>query len=219
MSARVVGRAVSIAVTDTGPGIDPAHHEEIFEEFRRLDAGQSMGMGLGLAIVQRASRMLDHPVRLTSAAGQGATFAIEAPLAAAGILRSAAPGAVQRGVGVSTVLVLDNEEAILEGMRAMLGGWGVKVRAAATLEQARTLVRRGRTPPDVILADYHLAAGALGDEAVAVLRADIGAEVPAVIITADRMPDLRDRLVASGLHVLQKPVKPAQLRALLASVR
>ncbi|WP_375286554.1 NahK/ErcS family hybrid sensor histidine kinase/response regulator, partial [Sphingomonas sp.] len=218
MSARVIGRTVSIAVADTGPGIDPAHHGEVFEEFRRLDTGKSQGMGLGLAIVQRASRMLEHPIRLDSALGEGATFSIEAPLAAAGLRSFALPAAAQRGVGVASVLVLDNEAAILDGMRAMLGGWGVRVRTAATLEEARALVRRARTPPDVILADYHLAAG-FGDAAVAVLRADLGVEVPAVIITADRMPDLRDRLVASGLHVLPKPVKPAQLRALLASVR
>ena len=93
------------------------------------------------------------------------------------------------------------------------------MRTAASLDEARTVVRRARTTPDVILADYHLGDGAVGDEAVAALRHEIGYAVPAVIITADRMPDLRERLTASGLHVLQKPVKPAQLRALLASVR
>ena len=219
MSARADGREVSIAVADTGPGIDPAHHDEIFEEFRRLDSGTAQGMGLGLAIVQRAGRMLGHPVRLDSAPGAGATFSIQAPLAASGILRAAPAVAVPRGIGVSSVLVLDNEPAILDGMRAMLGGWGVRVRTATTLEEARTVLRRARTTPDVILADYHLGDGAVGDEAVAALRVEIGESVPAVIITADRMPDLRERLIASGLHVLQKPIKPAQLRALLASVR
>ena len=219
MSARHEGRSVVIAVADTGPGIDPADHDEIFEEFRRLDTGGTQGMGLGLAIVRRASRMLGHPVRLASAPGEGATFTIEVPFAALGLMRLPAAAASPRGIGVSSVLVLDNEESILAGMRAMLGGWGVKVRTATTLAQARTQVRRAREAPDMILADYHLGAGALGDEAVAALRKEIGTPVPAVIITADRMPDLRERLLGAGLHVLQKPVKPAQLRALLASVR
>ena len=219
MTARTSGGAVSLAVADTGPGIDAAHHEEIFEEFRRLEGGNTQGMGLGLAIVQRAGRMLDHPIALASAPGRGATFTIEAPLAASGILRAPVTVAAPRGIGVSSVLVLDNEPAILDGMRAMLGGWGVRVRTAATLDEARTVLRRARTTPDVILADYHLGEGVLGDEAVAALRYEIGHAVPAVIITADRMPDLRERLIASGLHVLQKPIKPAQLRALLASVR
>lgn len=219
MSARQDGRSVAITVADTGPGIDPAHHAEIFEEFRRLDAGASQGIGLGLAIVQRASRMLGHPITLSSALGAGATFSIEAPLAASGILRLPTVATPTRGIGVSTVLVLDNEESILAGMQAMLGGWGVRVRTAASLDDARAIVRRSRLRPDVILADYHLGSETLGDVAVATLRADIGAEIPAAIITADRMPDLRERLIASGLHVLQKPVKPAQLRALLASVR
>lgn len=219
MTARAEGRSVAITVADTGPGIDPSHHAEIFDEFRRLNTGASQGIGLGLAIVQRASRMLGHPVRVDSALGAGAIFSIEAPLAAAGVAGATASAAPARGLGVSTVLVLDNEESILAGMQAMLGGWGVRVRTAATLEDARAIVRRSRLRPDVILADYHLGSDTLGDAAVATLREDIGAKVPAAIITADRMPDLREQLLAAGLHVLQKPVKPAQLRALLASVR
>ncbi|MEP9403711.1 NahK/ErcS family hybrid sensor histidine kinase/response regulator [Sphingomonas sp. VNH70] len=219
MAARQDGSAVEITVADTGPGIDAAHHSEIFEEFRRLDAGASQGIGLGLAIVQRASRMLDHPIALKSAPGDGATFSVAVPLAVTGTARLPAPATPVRGIGVSTVLVLDNEESILAGMKAMVGGWGVRVHTAASLDDARAMVRRTRLRPDVILADYHLGGDTRGDAAVAALRADIGAEVPAAIITADRMPALRERLIASGLHVLQKPVKPAQLRALLASVR
>ena len=216
MTARRDGATVSIAVSDTGPGIEAAHHGEIFEEFRRLDPGSTQGIGLGLAIVQRAGRMLGHPIGLSSALGAGATFSIDAPLAAAGLMAPQTGVLSPRGIGVSDVLVLDNEEAILAGMDAMLSGWGVRVRTAATLDEARRLVRRSRRAPDVILADYHLSDGELGDEAIAVLRRDLGRETPAAIITADRMPDLMQRLTASGLHVLQKPIKPAQLRALLA---
>ncbi len=218
MEARQNGRTVTITVSDTGPGIDPKHHAEIFEEFRRLDAGSARGIGLGLAIVERASRMLDHPVRVDSRRGEGATFSIDTPLVAAGIVRGAPVAVPPRGIAVRNVLVLDNERAILDGMRAMLRGWGVRVRTAATLAGARRIVRRANGAIDVILADYHLGDGQVGDEAVAVLRRDLGHDVPAVIITADRMPDLRERLTGDGLHVLQKPLKPAQLRALLARI-
>jgi CheY-like chemotaxis protein len=53
---------------------------------------------------------------------------------------------------------------------------------------------------------------------VIALRRDWGVKVPAVILTADRTPALRDQLLASGFSVLTKPVKPAQLRALLSRV-
>jgi len=162
--------------------------------------------------------MLDHPVRVDSRRGEGATFSIDTPLVAAGIVRGAPVAVPPRGIAVRNVLVLDNERAILDGMRAMLRGWGVRVRTAATLAGARRIVRRANGAIDVILADYHLGDGQVGDEAVAVLRRDLGYDVPAVIITADRMPDLRERLTGDGLHVLQKPLKPAQLRALLARI-
>ena len=216
MVAEAVGRTVSIAVSDTGPGIDPRHHREIFEEFRRLDAAHTRGIGLGLAIVERASRMLGHPVRIESRLGQGATFRIDAPLVAVGVMRQSRASTPARGIAIRHVLVLDNEPAILDGMRAMLRGWSVKVRTAATLADARRAMRRWDQPIDVILADYHLADGDLGDAAVETLRADLGRDVPAIIITADRMPDLREALIAKRMHVLHKPVKPAQLRALLA---
>lgn len=210
------GRAV-IAVSDTGPGIDPAHHQFIFEEFRRLDTGSSRGIGLGLAIVQRAGRMLGHPIALDSAPGRGSTFSVAMPLAALG-LRSAGPAAptARRGLGARAVLVVDNEQTILDGMRAVLEGWGCRVLAALGEEEASRFADADLAAVDVILADYHLSDGRTGDDAVAALRRRLGRAAPAVIITADRMPDLRDRLVAAGLHVLQKPVKPAQLRALLA---
>lgn len=219
MTAHCVGGEVCMAISDTGPGIDPRHHAEIFEEFRRLDGRNGPGIGLGLAIVQRAGRMLGHPIRLDSAPGAGSTFTVAAPLAAVGV-QSRTPVTVtsSRGIGARAVLVLDNERAILDGMRAVLEGWGCRVVTALDEDAARGASPADTAAIDVILADYHLENGITGDAAVARLRAHLGRPVPAVIITADRMPALRDALIAQGLHVLQKPVKPAQLRALLAQL-
>ncbi|URW76342.1 PAS-domain containing protein [Sphingomonas donggukensis] len=219
MSARCAGGAVTIAVSDTGPGIDPAHHAEIFDEFRRLGATATPGIGLGLAIVQRAARMLDHRVDVTSALGSGATFAVTAPLAAFGI-RSATPrcAAKRRGIGARAILVIDNEPTILEGMEALLGGWGCRVLTALSGAGARAFAADETAAIDLILIDYHLGDGALGDAEALGMRRHLGRDVPVVIITADRMPALRDQLSARGFHVLQKPVKPAQLRALITSL-
>ena len=216
MAAAIDGDRVRIAVSDTGPGIDPQHHAEIFEEFRRLNAGHERGMGLGLAIVQRAGRMLDHSVDVESALGQGSTFSVTVPLAPAGTRAIRAAEAPRRGLAARTMLVVDNESTILEGMRAVLEGWGCEVLTAGDALEARAAVAGRVTPVDVILADYHLGDGITGDAVVADLRARLDRPTPAVIITADREPALRERLLATGLHVLRKPVKPAQLRALLA---
>lgn len=217
MVVRFAGSAAVIAVVDTGPGIDRAHHHEIFEEFRRIDKGGPRGIGLGLAIVQRASRMLNHPIGLDSAPGRGSTFTVTAPLAAAGIKSGGpAPSMLRRPMSGRTVLVIDNEETILDGMRAVLEGWGCDVLTAVDAEAAAGDARLATV--DMILADYHLSDDKTGDAAIAAIRARLPRAVPAVVITADRTPELRERLQGAGLHVLQKPVKPAQLRALLASL-
>jgi CheY-like chemotaxis protein len=219
MTASCRGGEVEVAISDTGPGIDPRHHGEIFEEFRRLDGRNGPGIGLGLAIVERAGRMLGHPIRLDSAIGAGSTFTVGVPLAAVGVRSRRSPVHTGgRGIGARAVLVLDNEQTILDGMRAVLEGWGCRVVTALDEAAVHAAPPGAIAEIDVILADYHLEDGITGDAAVARIRARLGRRVPAVIITADRMPSLRDALVAEGLHVLQKPVKPAQLRALLAQL-
>lgn len=219
MAVHCVGGDAVVAVEDSGPGIDPLYHREIFEEFRRIDKNGTRGIGLGLAIVQRASRMLGHPIGLDSEPGRGSVFTVTAPLAATGIQSGAQlPGALRRPMSGRSVLVIDNEETILEGMRAVLEGWGCDVLTAVDAEAAEAECGPALAGIDLILADYHLSDDKRGDAAITHLRHHLARQVPAVMITADRTPELRERLQAAGLHVLQKPVKPAQLRALLASL-
>ncbi len=69
-------------------------------------------------------------------------------------------------------------------------------------------------PPDVIIADYHLDEGD-GIEAIGSLRAAFGADIPAILATADRSAEVRETALRARISVLHKPLKPAQLRALL----
>ena len=219
MTATCHGGQVHITIADTGPGIDACHHAEIFEEFRRLDGRNGPGIGLGLAIVQRAARMLGHAITLRSAPGEGSAFTVVVPLAAMGVQSpSSAKTVSSRGIGARGILVLDNEQTILDGMRAVLEGWGCRVSTALDENAVRAAPLDTLESVDVILADYHLVDGVTGDVAIGNIRQYLGRPIPAVIITADRTPALRDDLTGQGLHVLQKPVKLAQLRALLAQL-
>lgn len=219
MAARSTPAGIVISVTDTGPGIAAADQLLIFEEFRRLGKrGENdtveRGMGLGLAIVQRAARMLDLPIGLISAPGEGACFSITVPAAAPASAHTGGPAAAaSAGVGRTTVLVIDNEPSILAGMQAVLEGWGCQVLTAPDRREALACARR--RPVDLLLADYHLADGITGDTVVEQVRSACGRVIPAAILTADRTPELKDSLSAAGLTVLNKPVKPAQLRALM----
>ena len=129
------------------------------------------------------------------------------------------PVAVDRGQLLgTTVLCIDNEPKILDGMETLLGGWGCRVIKAPDLGTALAALAETRAVPNGLLIDYHLDRGN-GIEAIAELRRRFGAELPAILITADRSPRVRDLARAQDAQVLNKPVKPAALRALMAQWR
>lgn len=209
---------VRISVVDSGPGIAIDKQALVFEEFRRLDTRTS-GKGLGLAIVKRASDMLGHPITLDSAPGRGSTFAICLPAGEPVADPDSEPNIVGRDRTMRglNVLVIDNERAIQTGMSILLAGWGCTVRAAGGFADATALFADD-AKPDIILIDYHLNDGETGDHVIDRLRVHFGGPVPAVMISADRGKDLKVRLDACGIPLLSKPVKPAQLRALLRTM-
>jgi CheY-like chemotaxis protein len=112
------------------------------------------------------------------------------------------------------VLAIDNEPRVLEGMRALLEKWGCVVATAAGLADSPSAMRAFSAAPDVIIADYHLDDGD-GLAAIGALRAAFGADIPAILATADRSVEVREAALREQIAILHKPVKPAQLRALL----
>lgn len=225
VGCRRVADGVRIEVLDTGPGIPPDKLEAVFEEFRRLEGdrptGRDRGMGLGLAIVQRAGRMLDTPIGLRSVVGKGSAFTVTVPLGSK--KRPAMPAPARSTVPASPltgarILVIDNEQAILDGMGALLRGWGCQVQVAPCADSAMDALPALGGWPDVIIADYHLENGALGVDAIARIIQARGHDIPAMVITANRTADVHERVQHDGYALLTKPVKPAQLRALVTQL-
>jgi CheY-like chemotaxis protein len=224
VGARRRGDRLGFEVWDTGLGIPASKRRLVFREFKRLDQGARVarGLGLGLSIVERIARVLDHPIALSSQPGRGSMFRVEAPVVA-GEARSVVPiGAPRRAatpLSGFSVLAIDNEPAVLDGMRTLLGGWGCAVATAASLDEARATLEAAPVPPRVIIADYHLDRGQDGLAAIAGLRALLAPDHPAILLTADRSAGVRAAAEAMGVHVLHKPLKPAALRALLTQWR
>lgn len=218
VACTVNAATIHVSVTDSGPGIAADKQALVFDEFRRFDTRTS-GKGLGLAIVKRASDMLGHRVTLESAPGCGSTFAIDLPVGEPVADPDSGPATVGRDRTMRglNVLVIDNERAIQTGMRTLLSGWGCAVQTAGSFTEATGLFAPGEMP-DIILIDYHLNDGETGDRALDQLRAHFARPVPAVMISADRGKELKARLDADGIPLLNKPVKPAQLRALLRTM-
>ena len=222
MGCRRDGGRLRIEVLDTGPGIPNAKLGVIFQEFQRLHADDdgSTGLGLGLSIVERIARVLDSEIGVRSALGKGSRFSITVPITTDIIRQMPAKRQPARPAGLAgtvTVLVIDNEKTILDGMELLLGGWGYVVHLAQNGAEALAALEGSATKIDMILADYHL----LREDGISViskLRQRARRPIPAVLITADRSPAVADAALAHDIHMLRKPVKSAALRAAMAHV-
>jgi signal transduction histidine kinase len=219
VGCRRVRGAARIEVWDTGLGIAPNQQRTVFEEFQRLDQGARVarGLGLGLSIVERLGRVLGQPVGLNSRPGIGSVFFVTAPIGKPRPQSREESGApliaMNEPLSGLKVLAIDNEPRVLEGMRALMSRWGCAVTTAHGLPEARDALKTSGAP-DVVIADYHLDEGN-GIEAIRALRDEFGWTVPAVLATADRSPEVRDEAAKANIVVLNKPLKPAPLRAQL----
>ncbi|GHA99825.1 hybrid sensor histidine kinase/response regulator [Modicisalibacter luteus] len=224
LGCRRRGERLSIEVWDTGPGIPESKLTEIFQEFRRLDQASrhkesEKGLGLGLSIADRMSRVLDHPIKVRSWEGVGTLFSVSVPTVAARASDKTAEDIPSRRAGNklagARVICIDNETLILEGMKAMLTGWGCEVFTATSIGGAKSILRHLDSDPDAILADYHLDNEVTGLMALEALAERCQGPVPGIVITADRTDEVAEEIKRAGYQLLLKPVRPAALRALL----
>ncbi len=216
------GDNLRIDVYDTGVGIPESKRRDIFVEFHRLEQGAKIarGLGLGLSIVERVARVLGCAIEVESHGGRGSHFAVAVPRSNAAPVELPARDNTRIDPGQlagTTALCIDNEPSVLDGMETLLQGWGCGVIKAPDLDIALAAIEESEAMPNGLLVDYHLDHGN-GIEAIIALRARCG-DLPAILITADRSPVVREQARAQGIQVLHKPIKPAALRALLAQWR
>lgn len=223
LAARRRGSDIRIEVWDTGPGIPESERERIFEEFQRgstsLDKHRG-GFGLGLSIVTRMAQTLEHPLDMCTRPGRGTRFAILAPAtnATSPQPEPAAPThATGQTIGLAhtRVLIVDNDPCVVEAMVNLLSRWECEARTAHDLDEIGRLISTSDFRPEILLADFHLDFGTFGTQAIKLVRAALDPDVPAIIITADRSDDIVAAARQLNCEVLHKPIRPAELRALM----
>lgn len=216
--ARSTSTHLNIEVWDTGCGILPSELPHVFDEYYQVGRGErdrSHGLGMGLAIVKRLAQLLQHRLEVSSVPGRGTLFRVGIPL---GDL----PPDLQEDVApVDTlpmtidrprmVLVVDDEDAIREGLRVLLQEWGFQVMTAATAAQAEAAVAALEGHVDLVLSDLHLGDGDDGQDVVATVRRMCGRDVPAILVTGETARERLQRLDAGGDPVMFKPVRPREL--------
>jgi len=212
VACRRRGARLRVEVRDSGPGIAADAQELIFHEFVQLDnpeRSQEKGLGLGLAIVRRLSKLLDLPLELRSRPGRGSVFAVEVPTAdAAQGAQARVPGSLE---GVR-VLLVQADPGAFAATASLLAEWGCE--AAAIDPIAGEDTAPAETDVLILLPPPSDLAGGL--ETLARLRARPGlADVPAVLVADDTGEELRASARAANVHVLAHPLRPSRLRALL----
>lgn len=171
-------------------------------------------MGLGLAIVERACGLLNHPLSLWSEPGKGSAFFVSLPLCsnakvhAKGVLDITQPA--QSTLDNLIVLLVENDDAVRRAMTLQLEKWGVSVLDVNGPGEVDELLGELGILPDLIIADYHLDDGATGLDLLGGIERAHG-RIPSMIVTANRCPDLRRTCRSKDITLLYKPIDPAQL--------
>ena len=200
------GTFVDVAVRDTGRGIPQKDLARVFEEFYQVDnpeRDRARGLGLGLSIVQRLSRLLDIPLDLQSELGVGTRVCLRLPKA-----ELTEPAPVHHDIDSAAIplchmLVLDDEAGVRVAMKTLLESLGCQVTLAADTDEAMRLA--SIDPPDVVLADFRLRGDESGIKAIRKLRQQ-HPHLPAMLISGDTAQDRLIEAQEAGLRLLHKPV-------------
>ena len=224
VAARARGPVVWIDVCDTGIGIADEHLGRIFDEFYQIGnpgRDRAQGLGIGLSIVQRLSRLLAHPLQVRSRLHHGSRFRLVLPAVSA---LGVAPLAARSGAALPLpqhVLLIDDEAAIRQAVTGLLKAHGVTIDAVASEAEAEAVLvqaAQGSTPVQVLLCDVRLADGADGLAVAQRLRARFGPGLQVLLITGETAPQRQQQMLDSGLQVLLKPVAADRLLQTLASL-
>jgi CheY-like chemotaxis protein/anti-sigma regulatory factor (Ser/Thr protein kinase) len=208
-----------LEVHDTGIGIPAEHLTWIWEEFHQVsnpERDRNRGLGLGLAIVQRLSVLLGHPVDVRSTPGQGSVFSILLPLGRSEP-QPTSVAAIEKPNETRLVVLVDDDAIVLLGLKAMLKEWGYDVLAASSTDQALDALKKDGRHPDMVIVDYRLREQRKGTEAVLRVREACGENIPGIILTGETGTEAEKDAADHGLALIHKPVTPRQLSAVLNS--
>ena len=217
---------LTLAVEDSGHGIDPAFLPYVFDRFTQSDPSSNRrhgGLGLGLSIVKQLTALHGGTVRAFSAGeGQGARFVVVLPRVASAAQSTGehsnlgeldgehTPRGRLRG---RTVLVVEDDEDAREILVTLLGAEAATSLQADGYEEAIECLERNAAV-EVLVSDIGMA-GQDGYDLIREIRrreAGSGRKLLAVALTAFARPKDRDAALAAGFDAhCAKPLRPDEL--------
>lgn len=206
------GKTATLWVMDQGIGIEAGEHQRVFDEFYRVSSpGNDIeGIGLGLAILRRMADLLGVRVIFGSSPGKGTAVGIQGLLLAtdAPVAMTIAPRLPKSLLHGARVALIEDDQAVLVSTQLLMERWGCQVQPFRTAPSTAIAC-------DVIVADYDLGGPTTGVEAIRLIRAGQGQNIPAIIVTAHDEERVRDAVADPSLPILSKPTHPAELRSVM----
>jgi len=176
-------------------------------------------MGLGLAIVERACGLLNHPLTFSSELSKGSVFRVRIPLVSSKLEQIDGPktsGALVKGAQTPLVsLLIESGAGADEPLTETLEDWGINTIDASDSDQAIQLLQEIGITPDVIVVNHPGASSGADLDPIKEIRSTFG-PIPAVLITAARQKALVASAKETNVLLLQKPIEPRHLRSILA---
>lgn len=222
VALRQRGGACVFQVWDTGTGIGREHLDRIYDEFYQVanpNRDRKKGLGLGLAIARRISRLLGYELACRSTPGKGSVFEVRIPLTA---LRhtAAAPGAATPGDAADVEIfrgkrlaVLEDDELVAQALKQWLTACGIEVcvfdNAECALADAKALAA------DYYIVDYQLAGTLNGFEFLDAVQRRRASALKAVMITGNTSGQFIEMAAKFKWPVLFKPADPLHILATL----
>jgi signal transduction histidine kinase/CheY-like chemotaxis protein len=210
---------INISVKDTGMGIASADQEMIFNEFHQIDnpeRDQNKGLGLGLSIVKRLCSLQNWPLLLDSELGIGSCFSFKIPEGNSELIKVASSINMSNNLGVIDAIVIDDNESIRFSLSNILNNWGCKTQSFESADAACETIKQLPTwKPNLLISDYRLRNNVTGIEVIDKVKTLLDYPITAMVITGDTAPEEMVKIERSGLIILHKPIKPAQLRLMI----
>jgi PAS domain S-box-containing protein len=220
LGCRRRGDNIEIQVWDTGDGIAQENLHEIFKEFKRLKGAvhAQHSLGLGLAIVEKMAKVLDHGISVKSELGKGSCFSILLPIKKVDLSMVSnrdQSAILSSQISGAKVWMVDNDLAICDAMRLLMTRWGCEVITAGSYDELSELVDLRHAECDLLLVDYHLDNDQTGIMVAQQINENRRVAIPTIMISANYKQELREQCKENNIFLLNKPVKPLKLRMIM----
>lgn len=206
---------IRLEVLDTGLGIEPTEIDNIFEEFHQSTEGAARpeGLGLGLSIVKRTAELLECALNVDSRPGKGSAFSIVVPQGKrVEPVAANSDRALRSRNSTGTVLIVDDEPAVLDATGILLNLEGFDVQTASSVAEALNCI--SANTPDLLITDYHLRDSETGEDVIRSIRGQAGADLPVILVSGDTS----DALALQGLDEVGFLTKPVDTDELLIEI-